>query len=418
VSFASQRVHTTHNHLYNSPRSSSHSSLSADKKGRTFGESDLLGTATVDVAALIAAPIDSTQTFAVLSKKDKQLNSGKATVNACVCECVDEADSANMRSVKTIAETEKILETAPDTLAVAAVGEGKPIRLKLACRSLPKTDTFSKADPLIAVYERDQLTRAWRYIGQTESINNEDNPDFGKLFFLTHYNVQPPQELKFDIYDFDSTEIIEKMSKDDLISSVTVKFDDLSPGSQDATTLPLKDSNGNQLVGKDKQPSSIVIDAAPPATASSEGKEEGTFVTLNLACKNLKRNDTLSKSDPIVLVYERDNKMQWTLKGQTESIDNDSNPKFKTPVVLTRFADDAEQTIKFEVYDVDDDKQVRSATVAMRRHFVLFFVVGLLLLRYIVQPSPCDVTRPFRVAPKREHKVHFRLFYVQCQHCR
>lgn len=49
-------------------------------------------------------------------------------------------------------------------------------------------------------------------------------------------------------------------------------------------------------------------------------------VELSISCSNLKDLDTLSKSDPVVFIFEK-KAQQWVVLARTEVIDDNLNPK-------------------------------------------------------------------------------------------
>ena len=78
-----------------------------------------------------------------------------------------------------------------------------------------------------------------------------------------------------------------------------------------------------------------------------------SLVELSISCLGLKKMDLMSKSDPIVTIFARDpasNKL--TQLGQTEVVQNCSDPQFQKTFVLPFFFH-AEQPIKFLVEDYD-----------------------------------------------------------------
>jgi hypothetical protein len=62
----------------------------------------------------------------------------------------------------------------------------------------------------------------------------------------------------------------------------------------------------------------------------------------------------MSKSDPMVQVYMKDQKVSknWQLIGQTERVTNNLNPDFSTQIETSYFFE-KEQHLRFEVYDID-----------------------------------------------------------------
>ena len=78
-------------------------------------------------------------------------------------------------------------------------------------------------------------------------------------------------------------------------------------------------------------------------------------VALYISCRNLVKLDTFSKSDPLAEVYIRENQTtQWALAGKTETMPNNSNPDFATPIECDYFFE-KQQHVKVDVYD--DDKK-------------------------------------------------------------
>ncbi|TNN07478.1 Copine-8 isoform 1 [Schistosoma japonicum] len=78
-----------------------------------------------------------------------------------------------------------------------------------------------------------------------------------------------------------------------------------------------------------------------------------TTVELSIACRNLCDTDVLSKSDPLVVVFEKsfpDN--QWVELDRTEIIQNNLNPDFAKKVVM-EYHFEEQQRLNFAVYDVD-----------------------------------------------------------------
>lgn len=91
----------------------------------------------------------------------------------------------------------------------------------------------------------------------------------------------------------------------------------------------------------------------PPAPPVSAPPKMSTKVTLSISCQKLKDLDILSKSDPVCKLYnwnERTN--AWVSFGQTECINNNLNPQFKTTFQV-EYHFEKSQRLKFEVLDQD-----------------------------------------------------------------
>jgi len=86
-----------------------------------------------------------------------------------------------------------------------------------------------------------------------------------------------------------------------------------------------------------------------------------SVLELSIECCNLKDKDILSKSDPMVSVYERrrGTSDQFNLIGETELIQNNLNPKFTTPIKVDFFFEELQELL-FKVYDVDGDAKQNS----------------------------------------------------------
>eukprot|EP00240_Pyramimonas_obovata_P000816 CAMPEP_0118955512 /NCGR_PEP_ID=MMETSP1169-20130426/60090_1 /TAXON_ID=36882 /ORGANISM="Pyramimonas obovata, Strain CCMP722" /LENGTH=535 /DNA_ID=CAMNT_0006903381 /DNA_START=178 /DNA_END=1782 /DNA_ORIENTATION=+ len=77
---------------------------------------------------------------------------------------------------------------------------------------------------------------------------------------------------------------------------------------------------------------------------------------ISLECNGLKNKDILSKSDPVVYLYERRaghrGESSWTRLGSTEVVKNNLNPKFSTAIQVDYFFEERQELL-FKVLDVD-----------------------------------------------------------------
>ena len=82
----------------------------------------------------------------------------------------------------------------------------------------------------------------------------------------------------------------------------------------------------------------------------------GQKVQLYLSCQDLKNCDFFGKSDPFVRVFlhtaNSEDSDDWELLGETEIIDNTSNPTF-TKTFTVDFIFEIRQKLKFQVFDKD-----------------------------------------------------------------
>ena len=77
------------------------------------------------------------------------------------------------------------------------------IELSISCTNLRDEDMLSKSDPVCVLFERRTAGGAWTEVGRTETIQDSHHPKWLKKFVL-QYSPQITQELKFEIYDWDS----------------------------------------------------------------------------------------------------------------------------------------------------------------------------------------------------------------------
>ena len=85
------------------------------------------------------------------------------------------------------------------------------------------------------------------------------------------------------------------------------------------------------------------------------GKAGGSKVELTMACENLPNLDTISLTDPMVVVYLENNNGIYDEYARTEAMKDSLNPKFtRTCIVIYQF--EKKQNIRFDAYDIDDFK--------------------------------------------------------------
>lgn len=76
-------------------------------------------------------------------------------------------------------------------------------------------------------------------------------------------------------------------------------------------------------------------------------------IELYVSCRSLKNMDIMSKSDPQVIFFQKNNNSnQWNELGRTEIIKNNLNPNFCKTFRID-FIFEIQQHIKFNVIDID-----------------------------------------------------------------
>jgi hypothetical protein len=58
------------------------------------------------------------------------------------------------------------------------------LKLYIKCKNLFNMDITSKTDPFARLFTRDDPSKEWRLIGETETIQEELNPNFSTIFDL------------------------------------------------------------------------------------------------------------------------------------------------------------------------------------------------------------------------------------------
>ncbi|XP_013395668.1 copine-3 isoform X3 [Lingula anatina] len=78
-----------------------------------------------------------------------------------------------------------------------------------------------------------------------------------------------------------------------------------------------------------------------------------TKVEIRVECRDLRKADVTSKSDPLCALYMQQ-QGKWFEVGRTEKIKNDQNPKFTKTFQVDYFFEEV-QKLKFMIYDVDNE---------------------------------------------------------------
>ena len=76
------------------------------------------------------------------------------------------------------------------------------IELHISCSNLKNMDWTSKSDPVVEVYQLNQTTKNYDYLGRTEAIQNNLSPDFATSLKVD-YHFEEQQLLYFKVMDVD-----------------------------------------------------------------------------------------------------------------------------------------------------------------------------------------------------------------------
>ena len=92
-----------------------------------------------------------------------------------------------------------------------------------------------------------------------------------------------------------------------------------------------------------------------------------TSLEISVSCKDLCDMDTLSKSDPLCVMYQKVGNEQWSEVGRTEMLKNTLNPSWKTKFNVDYHFEER-QMVRFEVYDWDSKSNKLSDHDFLARH--------------------------------------------------
>jgi hypothetical protein len=84
----------------------------------------------------------------------------------------------------------------------SAAQPSNKVQISISCRNLVDLDTFSKSDPEVHVFIKDNKAKPYALIGKTEMVLNNLNPDFTKTFMIDFF-FEKEQWIKFAVYDVD-----------------------------------------------------------------------------------------------------------------------------------------------------------------------------------------------------------------------
>lgn len=122
--------------------------------------------------------------------------------------------------------------------------DSEKVELFFSCRNLLDMDTFSKSDPKLSLYQ--QLPNgSWQLVGNTETIQDNLNPDFSKSF-VVDYIFEVKQIFKVEVVDVDSA------TEFDFIGNITFELGELMGSKNSMLILNLinkKDSSNNVKFG-------------------------------------------------------------------------------------------------------------------------------------------------------------------------
>jgi hypothetical protein len=111
---------------------------------------------------------------------------------------------------------------------------------------------------LVAIFMTDPHTKRQNFLGRTETIWNNHDPDFLKLVEVDYFFEQF-QEVELKVYDADSN--AKELEKHNFMASVKTSLAELAAAPQGKSKLALLDKHSRNLQGQDNKQSWIVVRA-------------------------------------------------------------------------------------------------------------------------------------------------------------
>lgn len=218
------------------------------------------------------------------------------------------------------------------------------VEIRVSCQKLVNKDVISKSDPFVVLFteQRSGSSKAWKEHGRTETMKDNLSPKF-LTPFKVEYRFEEQQNLKFEVYDSDSSS--QGLSNHDFLGQCVITLGNIMGEYCGAVSKPLTHRNNVKTSG----------------TISFVGEEmtdtkETLFLQFNAS--KVDKKDFFGSSDPF-LVFNRHASEDNTYipVHKTEVIKNNLNPFWKSfEISLATLCNcDKLRPIKIECYDWDSD---------------------------------------------------------------
>ena len=217
----------------------------------------------------------------------------------------------------------------------------QPIELYLACRNLTNKDIFSKSDPQIWVYIKQN--NKWVLQGKTEIIDDNLNPNFSKTFILDYY-FEAHQYMKFEVVDIDSK------NSYDYIGSAETYLCKVVGSKNQIQILDLKCKQG-------KPSGKLILRVENAGKSNEEYFMQWKGIKLMNTDQSFFALRWFDKSDPLLRFYKKidDGTSQgnWLKVHETEHIMDNLNPLWNSFVISgdKLISGDYKKPIKIECWD-------------------------------------------------------------------
>jgi hypothetical protein len=166
-----------------------------------------------------------------------------------------------------------VLHPAPQSSAAEDKSESdktavvpKTFDMRIACSELKSGDLLSESDPCCAVYIKDTADGVFYIAGKTETLSNDNDPEFEQTVAVT---VPTGASVKFVVYDNDEGE---QLNAGDVVGKLVVPFEEMR---SQHLTAPLVSAEGGKANDGAAEISITIEETTPtPAVEASADDDE------------------------------------------------------------------------------------------------------------------------------------------------
>ncbi|XP_070574485.1 copine-5-like isoform X2 [Ptychodera flava] len=194
------------------------------------------------------------------------------------------------------------------------------VELHVSARNIQDKDLFSSSDPFCVLFQKKLNSEEFVEVDRTEAIKDTLNPDFVKKFKIDYFH-QEVQQLKFEVYDQDSTS--RRLSKHDCLGEVFCTLEEIVDSRRLEKPILYK--------GKQRR-----RDCGSLCVTVEDIGDSNDVVTLQFQAFGLDKMDTFGKSDPYLTFYRTNRDRSTTIVYRTEIIKKTLNPSWKEFTIPVR----------------------------------------------------------------------------------
>jgi len=210
------------------------------------------------------------------------------------------------------------------------------VEISVRCEELVNRDLTSKSDPTCVLFvQRSSKPGDWIEFGRTEKILDCLSPRWGRKFVMD-YRFEERQVLKFCVYDIDSSST--KLDDHDFLGDVECSLGEIM--AQQSKGFVRKLSKGGKLF-----------------VHAEELSSNKDLIHMKFEGQKLDNKDFFGKSDPFLEISKANENNDYSVVFRSEVIQNNLNPVWKPFTMESRTLcnGDYDRTLKFDVFDMDND---------------------------------------------------------------